>query len=91
MSRSASDWEIEEWKRIRERRGRAFRQATKKENPQEPPKNVVGLALSGGGIRSALYNCLARDFTCVSNVDCHLSWQRNDEHSCQRQRRDLPE
>lgn len=52
---SPKPWQLEEWKCILERRRRAF--------PHEQqlavdvkPKHLTGLALSGGGIRSALFN-----------------------------------
>ena len=66
MSEQPSEWERGEWERgewelIRERRAAAFPDsgiAPAKESPQaeQRPDNLVGLALSGGGIRSALYN-----------------------------------
>src|SRR5690606_18553753 len=47
----------DEWPRIYERRRVAF-EATEsaEEGPKERPKDLVGLALSGGGLRSALFN-----------------------------------
>lgn len=49
------DWELEEWESIHQRRAKAFGIEPPKD-ARERPKNLIGLALSGGGIRSALYN-----------------------------------
>jgi hypothetical protein len=51
-------WQLEEWECIATRRQKAYASVT---NGQETslkgePKNLTGLALSGGGIRSALFN-----------------------------------
>ncbi|MEZ6086932.1 MAG: hypothetical protein R3C05_02640 [Pirellulaceae bacterium] len=50
-----SDWEKEEWEKIHERREVALN-IQPPDDKSKPPKNLIGLALSGGGIRSALYN-----------------------------------
>ena len=56
MTHSSHSVELEEWECIRERREVAFDQPNTAENSNQRPQNLVGLALSGGGIRSALYN-----------------------------------
>ncbi len=48
-------WREAEWKCVIERRKRAFSTDAAAERDQEP-ENLTGLALSGGGIRSALFN-----------------------------------
>ncbi len=54
------EWKFEEWECIKTRRARAF--GGPRETEEGPPsngagpKNLVGLSLSGGGIRSAIYN-----------------------------------
>ncbi|MCC9603463.1 hypothetical protein LOC67_23180 [Stieleria sp. JC731] len=48
-------WRIKEWECILERRKRAH-QSDQPAPGEKRPKHLVGLALSGGGIRSALYN-----------------------------------
>ena len=61
---SPIDWRRHEWKRIYIRRQRAFslphvapRDLVEESDSRvTEPKNLVGLAVSGGGIRSALYN-----------------------------------
>lgn len=50
-----SEWETEEWQAIHERRKKAFN-ITPPADKQSRPNHLIGLALSGGGIRSALYN-----------------------------------
>ncbi len=52
------EWQKEEWKCIGRRRGSAFPSADAKAevSGSEQPDNLTGLALSGGGIRSALFN-----------------------------------
>src|ERR1044071_1816948 len=47
----------EEWGEIQQRRKNSCPQSPSDANPCQPPKNLVGLALSGGGIRSATF-CL---------------------------------
>ena len=55
-------WKSEEWKAISRRRERAFadqsepKSASSEKEKATEPENLVGLSLSGGGIRSALYN-----------------------------------
>ncbi len=51
-----SGWEEEERKKIDERRTIAFGEDREIRAATEPHEDLVGLALSGGGIRSALYN-----------------------------------
>lgn len=51
-----SNWEQNEWNLIHERRHRAFHTEPDENESSDRPKNLVGLSLSGGGIRSALYN-----------------------------------
>ncbi len=46
-------YEQPEWERIHERRERAFPGS---QRSGEEPRNVVGLSLSGGGLRSAMFN-----------------------------------
>ena len=48
-------WREAEWECVIERRRRAF-SGNAKVKRNEEPKNIAGLALSGGGIRSALFN-----------------------------------
>ncbi|WP_182864838.1 hypothetical protein [Stieleria mannarensis] len=55
MTNDRSGWEQEEWQSIHQRREKAFHTAAP-DDAHERPKNLIGLALSGGGIRSALYN-----------------------------------
>jgi len=58
--REAVDWKAAEWQRIRARRTNAFRGTIADDEDSSPketePTNLVGLSLSGGGIRSAIYN-----------------------------------
>lgn len=100
-------WQIEEWKAIRLRRQSAFRLPDKSDSDQEdrnealvrkPPENLTGVCLSGGGIRSAIFNdgflqglshCgVLRyvDYLCsVSGggyIAGHLTSQRNKDSSC---------
>ncbi|MCS7466839.1 hypothetical protein NZK35_09305 [Stieleria sp. ICT_E10.1] len=55
MTNDRSDWKQDEWQSIHQRREKAFH-TTPPKDVAERPKNLIGLALSGGGIRSALYN-----------------------------------
>ncbi|MEP4681716.1 MAG: hypothetical protein ABJ015_08730, partial [Rhodopirellula bahusiensis] len=52
----AEDWLQEEWKEIDRRRKTAFGKDDQARDRDQPPSDLVGLTLSGGGIRSALYN-----------------------------------
>ncbi|WDQ17179.1 hypothetical protein [Rhodopirellula sp. P2] len=51
-------WQLEEWECIATRRQKAYASVTKGQETslKGEPKNLTGLALSGGGIRSALFN-----------------------------------
>ena len=53
--RKNEPWREAEWECVVERRRRAF-SGNAEVNRNEEPKNITGLALSGGGIRSALFN-----------------------------------
>ncbi len=45
-----------EWKRVYERRRVAFGSESSQELDDDQPKDLTGLALSGGGLRSAMFN-----------------------------------
>ncbi len=45
-----------EWKRVHERRANAFPEKQAAEDDTQRPDNLVGLSLSGGGLRSAMFN-----------------------------------
>ncbi|MEM6474014.1 MAG: hypothetical protein AAF802_30975, partial [Planctomycetota bacterium] len=50
---SPPDWQLQEWECIQQRREKAH---GIKNDRSSPPQQVTGLSLSGGGIRSALFN-----------------------------------
>ncbi|MEM6777997.1 MAG: hypothetical protein AAF670_10100 [Planctomycetota bacterium] len=55
---SIPDWQKEEWDAIHVRRRSAFRLESSNEapDPDSPPEGLTGVCLSGGGIRSAIFN-----------------------------------
>ena len=55
-NRDENPFELEERQRIHERRARAFPGAQPPEDKATKPESLIGLALSGGGLRSALFN-----------------------------------
>ncbi|TWT66182.1 patatin-like phospholipase domain-containing protein [Allorhodopirellula solitaria] len=57
-AKAPEQWRQDEWECVKRRREQAFPSANADHpgTPGEEPRNLTGLALSGGGIRSALFN-----------------------------------